>query len=735
MHLSEVDALESILVNKRKTLTIDETIGRGLAGFTAFLCLSLQSFADTEEVQKKVEDSRLESIIVQGVRQRLYKVGELKNSISKTELLSSQQLKDKQVASLTDALQAAIGVRVSNECSMCGAKRVMINGLKGEHTNVLIDEIPVHTMLSGFYGLDAVAMTGVGTVEIARGAGASLISPEAIGGTINLVSKIPSKNQVEADISVGGYGYQKAAVMANGIDQSGSSHASVIIQTDARDQFDGDDNGVSESPFLENQSVTLIGSHDLSHTTNFRVRLNYSESEVFGGPLLGVTTDSISSALNSYAQGESDNLFVGDDVSNRYVGKPWETAEWVSTKRNEVIITLLHDFESKLNTTLSFANITHVQDSFYEGIDYYADDAMWYSDARFNYELSDKHFLTFGVDSRRERMRSKSNALVNNPDYMSDSFDYNVSGLYIKDSWTPSTKFGVEYAVRFDHIQADFIDSDEIGTEIDQTLISPRVDMRYSHDDDWQSRISFGRGYRAPLSFFESDHGILDAEKGYLVEVKRPERSIGINYSLNYTADKVVSTFSLARTKVDNLATLSENIEGVPVLKQLTETAKVTAIDWTVSYQLTELFNASISTEMFDYNDVFKESFAIAPIEKRATLSGLWDSEKWRISAAVMWVGRRDLSDYNYAGFDRNNGSDRKPLSAPEYFSVDTKIVYQVSSNIKLHLGATNLLGYNQAGKESSPLLFDENGGYDVTYIYAPMRGRTVYIGCNLHFG
>ncbi len=713
---------------------MNKTILGHLVFLTVLFCTFFPSLAFTEELEKEVDNKDIESIVVLGVRQRLYKAGELKNTISKTELLSSQQLKDKQASSLTDALQAALGVRVSNECSMCGAKRVMINGLKGEHTNVLVDGIPVHTMLSGFYGLDAVAMAGVGTIEIARGAGASLISPEAIGGTINLVSKIPSKNQIEIDVSTGEGGYRKAAVMLTGVNQSGSSQGGLVVQKDIRDQFDGDSNGVSETPFLDNQSFTFTGSHDFSYSTNLRTRLNHTKSEVFGGPVLGDTADGIRSALDSFAEGESNNLFVGGDVNGRYIGKPWETAEWVSTKRNEILINLLHDFESKLNVTLSIANISHVQDSFYEGIDYYADDAMRYLDARFNYELSNEHFLTFGTDSRRERMRSKSNALINNPDYMSDSFDYDVLGFYIQDSWTPNDKFDMELALRFDQIQADFIDSDEIGKEIDRTLISPRVDMRYRHDDDWQSRLSFGKGYRAPLSFFESDHGILDAEKGYSVQVTEPERSSGINYSLNYTAKKVISTFSFAHTAVDNLATLSQTTEDVPVLTQLTDKAQVTAIDWTLNYQWTERFNIGISAEIFDYNAVFKESFAIAPTEKRATLSGLWDNQKWRISLATTWVASRNLSDYGYTGFDKKNGSGNKPTTASSFFNVDTKIAYQLSSNVELYFGALNLFDFNQAADESSPLLFDESGGYNVTYIFAPMRGRTAYIGFDLDF-
>ena len=107
----------------------------GSAAVTTWLFSSL---ALTQELAPKTADRLIESIVVEGVRQRLYKAGELKDSIAKTELLSAEQIKDRQAANLTEAIQSALGVRVSNECSMCGAKRVMINGLKGEHTNVLI---------------------------------------------------------------------------------------------------------------------------------------------------------------------------------------------------------------------------------------------------------------------------------------------------------------------------------------------------------------------------------------------------------------------------------------------------------------------------------------------------------------------------------------------------------------------------------------------------------------------
>lgn len=195
-------------------------------------CISI-SYANTaEQVNTTVE---MDIIEIKGVRSRLNQIGVLKDSIAKTELIDAQQIKDRQADNLTAAIASTIGIRVSNECSMCGAKRVMINGLKGEHTNVLVDGIPVHTMISGFYGLDAVAMSGIGEIEIARGAGASLTAPEAIGGVINLVSKTPTKDQMELDVSVGESGYKKAAFMLSGLNDNQDLAGSFIVQYDKRD--------------------------------------------------------------------------------------------------------------------------------------------------------------------------------------------------------------------------------------------------------------------------------------------------------------------------------------------------------------------------------------------------------------------------------------------------------------------------------------------------------------------
>ncbi|WP_230851771.1 TonB-dependent receptor plug domain-containing protein [Pseudoalteromonas luteoviolacea] len=697
---------------------------------TSLLFSSAGAFATTSTSDK----TALEHIEVQGVQSRLQARGILKDSIARTELIDAEQLKNMQAANLTEAIDKALGIRVSNECSMCGAKRIMINGMKGEHTNVLIDGVPMHTMLSGFYGMDSIATSGIGTIEIARGAGASLTAPEAIGGTVNLVSQKPTKNAAELDMAMGNHGYRKISMLAMGVSEDEHSSISAIAQQDSRDQFDGDHNGVSESPLLDNQSIAITLTHDLSLDTTIKARYGRSNSEVFGGPLLGDTTSSIAETLASVSRGEAEHLFVDNQVDGRYVGHPWETAEWVDTQREEWLVSLLHSVNDKLTVDISYANVDHIQDSFYESIDYFAQDDMQFISAKLYYALNDQHLITLGVDHRDEQMRSHSAALADNLLYMSDSFDYTVSGLYIQETYTPSIDFELALAVRFDRITADFIANRVTDNEIDETLVSPRLDMRWFHHENWTSRFSVGQGYRAPLSFFESDHGILDAEKGYLVDVHDVERSVGYNYSLNHSADKLNATLSLAYTQIDNLATLYHNETGTPVLGQLSEQADVLAWDLALNYQLIEQLQLGASIETYRYNNEFKSSLGIAPTEKRASINLEFVQAEWTVTANYLFIPSRDLSDYGYEGFNDMQAQQPKATEVSSYGLLDFKVTYKLTSDIKLYAGMNNALDYNQAADEESPLLFDNEGGYDVTYIYAPLRGRQAYLGFDYDF-
>lgn len=681
------------------------------------------------------QPAELSEIEVTGVVQRLEQTGKLVDVIQKTELISEAAIEKKQAGTVAEAIQDEPGIRVSTECSMCGVKRVMLNGMKGEHTTVLVDGVPVHTMLSGFYGVDAIPAAGISRIEVARGAGASLIAPEAIGGTINIVTKRPTENGAVIDMAAGSEGYRKYSLVGTGVSEDGRTTGLLIGQYDAIEQADADDNGVNESPQLENYNVSAKLSHDITDRDNLDLRIGKAKSEVFGGPMLGDTANGVADALGNFS---GEPTFANNDVRNDFTGQPGTTTEWIETKRQELALRWTHEWDADTNFAITGSVAEHIQDSFYEGIDYYADDDSNYLDLRVNRYFGD-HLLTLGADMKDEKMRSRSRAMEANPNFVSDSFDYDTRAAYVQDTWTPSANFELQAAVRVDRLTADFIDPSKTGTEIDETVVAPRVHMRYNHTDTFTSRISAGRGYRAPLAFFETDHGVLDAGAGFNVDIDKLEKSTSAGYALSYESPRLTGTLSTAWTRVENLATLEE-IGGVPTLLNSEEAGSVVTTDLVVGYQFSPAWSVGASFENFAFDDEYKSTFAIAPVEQRARITVDYAKGGWSVSPAVTWIGSRDLNDYGYEGWnaidDAGNviESTKKGTDAPAYYTVDLKVAKELDRTFTAYVGVNNLFDYTQAGDEDSPLFYDADGSFDVGYIYGPLRGRVMYAGIKAEF-
>jgi len=689
----------------------------------------------------------LDKVVVRSLRERLDRSGMLADLLQKTEVVDAAAIERKGADTLSQVLDEEPGIRISNECSMCGIKRAMINGLKGEHTTVLVDGVPMHSVVSSFYGLDAVGSAGVAEVEIARGSGASLTAPEAIGGTVNVVTKKAVRDEVQASTAFGEHGYRKTAVVATGVSDDGRTRVTVAGQRDEQDQFDGDGNGVSENPRRTTDGHLVYLSTELDERDGLELRLASFRSKVYGG-VVGLDA---ATAIASVGDGEtpSDELFVGGDVRNRYVGSPWQTTESIDTERDEYMLRFVRALDDVRNLRLTASWIDHGQDSFYEGTDYRNDDGVGYADLRFDRRTAGGHLISYGVDYHREMMSSESAALdalqALDPTFRGDSFDRTMVGLYLQDVFRPHRKVELSLAVRFDGVTVDYTDQSERGDELDERLLSPRLHLRWDHDGTWTSRFSAGKGYRAPLGFFESDHGILD--DGFQVAIDALEESRSFGYSISHDEGRFSATLSLARTEVDNLAYIDGDSFARPTLVNSREQVTVGTYDLVVGYDVTPTATVGLSYETFDFGDSYKRTFSIAPIEDRARLTYRQARGAWRFSTALTWVGSRNLAEYGYG--DRYNtfvdGNDNgtadpgelsnpKTTTAPSYVTVDLRVERYLSSSHRAFVAVDNLTDRNQAKDGDSPLFYDADGGYDVGHIYMPLRGRVVYAGFSIAF-
>ncbi|MDX9944769.1 MAG: TonB-dependent receptor plug domain-containing protein, partial [Azonexus sp.] len=131
----------------------------------------------------------------------------LRDEIIATESLGARELEKTGATMLTEALDKRPGISVQTECSICNVRNVVLNNLPGRYTTLLIDGIPIFSSVSTAYGLDSVSLGGVERIEISRGAGTSLIAPEALAGSVNMITRRPTENEFKAIQQFGSFGH------------------------------------------------------------------------------------------------------------------------------------------------------------------------------------------------------------------------------------------------------------------------------------------------------------------------------------------------------------------------------------------------------------------------------------------------------------------------------------------------------------------------------------------------
>ncbi len=686
----------------------------------ALTFVSLAAFAESGP-----DTQKMDTVVVQDVQEKAQRTGVLKDSIQKTEVVTAKTIEKKQAKTVAEAIENEPGIDATNNCSICGIKRVQINGLKGEYTTVLMDDIPLSSTVSSYYGFDAMVTAGVARIEVARGAGASLIAPEAIGGVINIITKKATENSLAIDASGGNAVYRTLSLVGTAVSKDGTQRATISAQHSNQDQWDADGNGVNESPRRANYSVLARLSDDLGVNTNLDLRLSALKASTFGGPMGG---DIFRTAIQTTPVG-----FEGNDVRNKYIGGPNSVNESVELDRLEgaARLTQLLGTNTTMSTTLSLAQ--QKQDSFYEGNDYAHTNDIVFGDVRLGHQLFTDHLISFGGDVRLETLRSRSYRYYTVLGVPKDDFDYFSPGAYLQDTWTPFDNFELSVAGRFNYIEVDWKNIG-VGKEIKRAILVPRAHAKLTHFPELISRLSYGMGYRAPLTFFESEHGILDT--GFDVNITAVESSQSANYSLAYDDKKTAATLSGAFTSVTNMSYIDTT--GVrPALKNDTGTANAGAADLLVSHQFFPFLQLGASYEHFFYSNRYKGLLPVAAIEDRVRLLADFEMDGWEGNVTVNFVAGRDLAPYNYGNrfnvWDGVTASSPKGTSAPAFATVDLRVAKKINNEISFYAGVKNLFDYTQTKRES-PLYFDAAGNLDVIHIWGPLRGRQIYAGLQAKF-
>src|SRR5690606_27601770 len=133
------------------------------------------------------ETETLNEVIVTGT---MKSVNRLETPIP-VEVYNGAFFKKNPTPNIFEALQNINGVRPQINCNVCNTGDIHINGLEGPYTLVLIDGMPIVSGLSSVYVLSGIPTSLIEQVEIVKGPASSLYGSEAVGGLINIITKLP----------------------------------------------------------------------------------------------------------------------------------------------------------------------------------------------------------------------------------------------------------------------------------------------------------------------------------------------------------------------------------------------------------------------------------------------------------------------------------------------------------------------------------------------------------------
>jgi vitamin B12 transporter len=108
---------------------------------------------------------------------------------SAISVITREELDERQVRYVSDALRAVPGLAVNRAGSFGGLTQVRIRGAEGNHTLVLIDGIEMNDPSFSEYDFGNLLVGDIERIEVLRGPQSVLYGSEAIGGVINILTR------------------------------------------------------------------------------------------------------------------------------------------------------------------------------------------------------------------------------------------------------------------------------------------------------------------------------------------------------------------------------------------------------------------------------------------------------------------------------------------------------------------------------------------------------------------
>ncbi len=389
---------------------------------------------------------------------------------SSVTVITSEEMKKKQIKTAADALRSVLSVDVVNSGGRGGNSSVFMRGANSEHTLVLIDGIEVNDPSSAgrTFNFTHIMADDIEKIEIIRGPQSTLYGSDAMGGVINIITKQGKDDpKLNAQVEGGSFGtfvgsarvsgstdMARYSLTASRLQSDGFSAATVKAGNEEKDKYENTSLGanVGFDP-MENLSIDL----NLKHIDG--------KADIDGGAFdddINFTSDTKTLYFKALA-----NLFLFDEM--------WEQKLSYSQTSTD------REFINRLDPA-------HPQDSSENTFDGGLQKVEWQN----NLYLIEDNTLTLGVELEEEKGESFFHSESSFGPF-TDVFDnkkQRTTSFYAQDQAKLAESLHLTAGVRVD-------DNDQFGSHT-----TYRGTVAYILDQMGMTvKGSYGTGFKAPSLF------------------------------------------------------------------------------------------------------------------------------------------------------------------------------------------------------------------------------------------
>ncbi len=667
----------------------------------------------TEETSEIILDisliettSLLDEVVISGTRTERYR-SDLPIAV---QVLTSEAFEGTQASCLAEGLNFQPGLRMETDCQTCNYTQLRMNGLGGGYSQILINSRPIFSALNGLYGLEQIPANMIDRVEVVRGGGSAMFGSSAIAGTVNVITKNPTKNSYAVGVSHSLIDGTANDNLLNAnltqVNKNETAGLTLFASRRQRQDWDANGDGFSEIPRILNNSFGLNTFWQPSKKWRLGLSLNSINEERDGGDLLDEVPHQRTQSENrlSYTlTGNADLNYQIDESQNVVLYGGVQTTD----RRHYTGIDGEDGYGNTDNYTIQGgAQYNRTFSDFFGGMNTFTLGTEYQLDDIFD-EIPAYNYL---IDQRAIQ-----------------------SGTFLQSDWVVNEKITVLAGVRLTHHNL-----------AERAVLTPRFSVMYSILPLMKARFSYGRGFRAPQAF-DADLHIAFAGGGIstiqLADDLQSEfsDSYSVSWDFDKAADRYIFGFTVSGfyTDLQNVFILEEkgeDVDGNLILeKRNGNSSQVRGITFEgrANFDGMVEIDAGITFQKSEFEDAVSWSSEVpsttnylrTPDNYGFYTINILPENKFSGSLSGVYTGSMLVPHFGGAP---EQVEDELVVSR-SFLETNLRLTYEfdlskTAQTIELAAGVQNIFNAYQRD-------FDTGKNRDSNYVYGPARPRTFYVG------